>query len=75
MGDTLEFINLDELYQGLIDPKELVKNFKTDQEFIDWLYIGERELWHDVWVVFMEADMEHYRDLVLKELSKPYKFK
>lgn len=36
-------LDLNSLYEDLTNPMELIKNFNTDLEFVDWLKLGTKE--------------------------------
>ena len=60
-------INL--LYEFLTNPEELIKNFKTDLEFIDWLKLGTKEDLIYTLKAFEESEMYKYCTLIKERIE------
>lgn len=61
--------NINSFYEGLIDPPELVKNFKSDKEFIDWLRIGTKKDMKCALRAFEIEEMYEYCNLIKEEIN------
>ena len=37
----MDYEELNQAYEGLIQPDKLINHFKTDEEFVQWLFYGD----------------------------------
>lgn len=62
--------DLNEAYEKMIEPKEFVKNFKTDEDFIDWLRKGTLEEVQHVQEAFKGSGLRKHPKLIKKFLEE-----
>ena len=55
-------------YLEIIDPKEFIKNFKTENEFLKWLNTGTIEDIRCTLTKFQEAEMYEVCNIIKKVL-------
>lgn len=59
--ETREIEELEQLYFQLIEPKNLIEQFESEQEFIDWLHLDEDpETIEIVLYEFQQAELYEY---------------
>ena len=60
---------INEAYETIIDPVELIKNFKTEKDFIDWLDLGTPEDVEQTLQVFEDAELYEYCAIIKKYIT------
>ena len=62
--------NLNEAYERIVQPKEFVKNFKTDEAFVEWLNKGTIEDILSVQEAFKGSGLRKHPKLIKKVLEE-----
>ena len=62
--------NLNEAYERIVQPKEFVKNFKTDEAFVEWLNKGTVEEILSVQEAFKGSGLRKHPKLIKKVLEE-----
>lgn len=55
-------------YLKIIEPKSFIQNFKTKEEFLDWLAIGTYQDLLATLEAFEDAELYEYCDLIQTEI-------
>lgn len=62
-------MSLNEVYENITDPTEFVKNFKSKQEFIEWLDLGTPEDVECTLEAFEAAELYEYCQIIKDYIS------
>ena len=67
--DDMNPEELEQLYLDLIDPARLITFFEDDEEFIEWVQMGEDQ--DLVWTLraFEKAELYHHCGLIKNEIE------
>lgn len=60
---------IEEIYLDLVKPTQLITAFNTEQEFIDWLRIGDAEEMKWALKAFEREELYYHCGLIKKEIE------
>ena len=66
-------MNVDDLeneYLNIIEPENLIQEFKNDEEFIEWLNLGTKEDLKHCLMAFIKAELYHHCTIINKIIKE-----
>lgn len=60
----MDFQKLNDAYESLIQPDKLIHHFKTDEEFVQWLFYGDLLDLYATLKAFEDMEMYEYCSMI-----------